>query len=292
MREQLLQRTVETLEEHNFDILLYLHSSLDIAAQKKSFQMLVKVLENIDGFRKEHADELKRLSSYLNSYPLLIGETTKTERMADDTIYDRHGISSITVNTLENSLDGAYPEKVSSKGRMIANIDGSVLEEFRKKKSLTMDELAGEIKLTKESIYLYEHERMRVKYEIARKIEQFLRARLIEPKSPFVAQKAMEAEPTTDLERKLLLFDFEVYPFHRLGFDIGAKDKKDKMIIKDSPVSLSNAVHFSNFFKTFLAVVSEKKAKDIPVISKGEFMALSSKKDLVRMIREKSALNN
>ena len=293
MREQLIQKTVEVLENKDFDILLYLHSSLDIAAQKKSFQMLIKILENIDGFRKEHADELKRLSSYLNSYPLLIGETTKAERMSDDTIYDRHGISSITIATLENSLEGAYPDKVSSKGRLIASIDGSVLEDYRKKKDLTLDDLAEEIKLTKESIYLYEHERMRVKYEIARRIEEFLHASLITPKSPFITQEKQGPKPRTDLEKKLFLFDFEVYPFRKLDFDIGAKDKRDKLIVRETPHGdMSNAIHFSNFFKTFLAVISEKKAKDIPVIPKEEFMAVSSKRDLVRLIREKSALNN
>jgi len=293
VREQLIQKTVEVLENNDFDILLYLHSSLDIAAQKKSFQMLIKILENIDGFRKEHADELKRLSSYLNSYPLLIGETTKVERMADDTIYDRHGISSITIATLENSLEGAYPDKVSSKGRLIANIDGSVLEEYRKKKDLTLDDLAEEIKLTKESIYLYEHERMRVKYEIAKRIEEFLHASLITPKSPFITQEKQEPKPTTDLEKKLFLFDFEVYPFHKLDFDIGAKDRRDKLIVRETPHGdMSNAIHFSNFFKTFLAIVSEKKVKDIPVIPKEEFMAVGSKRELVRLIREKSALNN
>jgi predicted transcriptional regulator len=293
VREQLIQKTVEVLENRDFDILLYLHSCLDIAAQKKAFQMLIKILENIDGFRKEHADELKRLSAYLNSYPLLIGGTTKAERMQDDTIYDRYGISSITVKTLENSLEGAYPEKISSKGRMIANIDGSVLEEYRKKKDLTLDDLAEEIKLTKESIYLYEHERMRVKYEIAKRIEEFLHANLITPKSPFIAHEGQEPKPTTDLEKKLFLFDFEVYPFHKLDFDIGAKDKKDKLIVRQTPYGgMSNAIHFSNFFKTFLAVVSDEKGKDIPVIGKQEFMAVGSKKDLVRLIREKSAFNN
>jgi predicted transcriptional regulator len=266
---------------------------MDIAAQKKSFLMLIKVLENIDGFRKEHAEELKRLSRYLDSYPILIGETTKTEHMQDDTIYDRHGVSSITVKTLENSLDGAYPEKIYSKGRMIAGIDGSVLEEYRKKKNMTLDSLASEIKLTKESIYLYEHERMRVKYEIAKRIEEFLHARLITPKSPFTRQESQTSSPKTELEKKLVLFDFEVYPFHRLGFDIGAKDRKDKVIVRETPYGdLSSAVNFSNFFKTFLAVVSDKKYKDLPVIGKEEFLSVGSKKDLVRLIREKSALNN
>ena len=293
MRAELLQKTVGVLEDYNFDILFYLHSCLDIAAQKKAFMMLIKVLENIDGFRTEHAEELKRLSSYLNSYPILIGETTKAERMQDGTIYDRHGVSSITVNTLESSLEGAYPEKIYSKGRMIANIDGSVLEEYRKRKRVSLDDLASEIKLTKESIYLYEHERMRVRYEIAKRIEEFLNASIITPKSPFIAQEKRDARPRTDVEKKLFLFDFEVYPFQKLNFDIGAKDKRHKLIVRETPLGdISKAVRFSNFFKTFLAVVSDKKSKDILVIEKEEFMAVSSKRDLVRLIRERSALNN
>ena len=85
MRQQLLKDAVQVLEDFNFDVLLYPHSCLDIAAQKKDLSVLIKVLENVDGFRPEHAAELKRLAAALNACPLILGETTKAERLVDGT---------------------------------------------------------------------------------------------------------------------------------------------------------------------------------------------------------------
>jgi predicted transcriptional regulator len=291
VRAELLQKTINVLEGHDFNTLVYLHSCLDVAAQKKRFLMLIKVLENIDGFRNEHAEELKRLSFYLNSYPLIIGETTKAERMSDDTLYERHGIGSITVNTLESSLAGDYPKKIYSKGRVIAHIDGSALKQYREKRKISLEELAKEINLTKESVYLYEHEKMRMKYEIARKIEEFFNRSMITTSSPFVRQEKQETKPTTELEKKLTGFEFDVYSFHKLNFDIGAKDDKDRIILSQSADNLSKTVDFSNFFKTFFAIVSDKKQR-VPTIEKEEFMGAKSKKDLLKLVKEKSAVDN
>lgn len=183
MRENLLTKTVETLEEFNFDILVYLHSCLDIAAQKKALILLVKVLENIDGFKEKQAEELRKLSFVFKASPLLIGESTKTFRLEDGIIYDRHAVPAVTLETFRNSLTGAYPEKIFSKGRVIAELNGEELKKIREKKNITAEDLAEEIKLTRESIYLYEKEKIRVKYELAKRIESFLNAELIKKPS-------------------------------------------------------------------------------------------------------------
>jgi predicted transcriptional regulator len=286
MRQQLLKDAVQVLEDFNFDVLLYPHSCLDIAAQKKDLSVLIKVLENVDGFRPEHAAELKRLAAALNACPLILGETTKAERLVDGTAYERHGITALTLATLRDSLAGAYPQKISSQGRVIAEIDGSAMQEARSRRGLTMDDFAQQISLTKESIYLYEHERMRVKYEIARRIEGFLDARLVMARTPF--QKAEERpQPKGEIAEKLALLDFEVYPFKKLDFELVASDPKDRVML-GSGTGLAKAVNLSDFFRTFLAVVDESKTQ-LPAIDRKELLSLDSKKDFLRLLRERSA---
>lgn len=45
---------------------------------------------------------------------------------------------------------------------------------------------------------------------------------------------------------------------------------------------------FSDFFKTFLAFVTEEKKPDIPVIRKEELEDIESKKDFIKLLKERS----
>ncbi|NYZ80156.1 helix-turn-helix domain-containing protein [Candidatus Micrarchaeota archaeon] len=287
MRADLIQETVTVLEEYGFNVLVYLHSCFDIAAQRKDLTLLVKVLENIDGFREEYADELKKLSASLNASPLVIGEKSKAETLVNNVIYDRYGIPVITLGSLQSTMIGAYPEKVSSKGRVIAEIDGETLRKAREKKHVTAEQLADELNLTKESIYLYENDKIRTKYEIAKRIESFLNANLIKAKKPFQSF-AFREEHQSGLGRRLMLMDFDVSSFHRMNFDLFAKDEKNSVVIKqDMAKHPEKVAEFSDFFKTFFAVVSNEKNADVPVVTEEELKSVSNKKDFLKLIKEK-----
>lgn len=286
MRADLIQETVNVLEEYGFNVLVYLHSCFDIAAQRKDLTLLVKVLENIDGFREEYADELKKLSASLNASPLVIGEKSKAETLVNNVIYDRYGIPVITLGSLQSTMIGAYPERISSKGRVIAEIDGEALRKAREKKHVSAERLANELSLTKESIYLYENDRIRTKYEIAKRIESFLSTNLIKAKKPFQSF-AFREERQSGLGRRLMLMDFDVSSFHRLNFDLFAKDDRNSVVIKNDLRRPEKAAEFSEFFKTFFAVVSNEKKADVPVVSEEELKSVSNKKDFLKLIKEK-----
>lgn len=299
MRKDLLTKTVETLEDFNFNILVYLYSCLDIAAQKKSLMLLIKVLENIDGFRNSHAKELKKLGFCFNACPLLIGENTKAYKMNDGVLYDRYGVTAITLGTLHDTLAGAYPDKIYSKGRIIAEIDGSELKKLRKKKHLSAEELARRINLTRESIYLYESQKTRMKYEIAKKIENFLSAGIIQKPSFLEPVSAISSKPQEPLRpspprgmvgKRLVLFDFEVTPFSKLNFDLIARDPSTRVVVREEISRHPEKIlEFSDFFKAFLAFISEQRAEDIPIIKKKELKEIDSKKEFLSLLKERSS---
>lgn len=290
MRKDLLTKTVETLEDFNFNILVYLYSCLDIAAQKKSLTLLIKVLENIDGFRNPHAQELKKLGFCFNACPVIVGNTSKTYRMNDGVLYNRHGVPAITLGTLQDTLAGAYPDKIYSKGRIIAEINGDELRKMREKKKLSAEGLAKQINLTRESIYLYESQKMRVRYEIAKKIENFLSAGLIQKPRFLEPVSGIETKTPRDVVgKKLVLFDFEVTPFSKLNFDLIAKDPKTRVVIREEISKHPEKIlGFSNFFKAFLAFISEQKAEDIPIIKHEELKEIDSKKEFLSLLKERS----
>jgi putative transcriptional regulator len=277
------------LEEFGFDILVYLQTSLDIAAQKKALILIIKIFDNIDGFKKDQAGELKNLGYLFKASPLIIGSASKSFKMQDGVVYDRYGVNAITVGTLKDALAGTYPEKVFSKGRVIAEIEGEELQKLRKKKHVTAEELAEHVKLTRESIYMYQKGKMRVQYEIAKRIEDFLNAELIKSHEPFqrITQKA--EVPHSGLGKKLLLFDFDVASFDKLNVDLIAQDPSNRIVLKESYVRHPEKIFdFSNFFKAFLAFVTEEHKKDLPTISKEELKEIGSKKEFLRLLKEKS----
>ncbi|MEM0372748.1 MAG: hypothetical protein QXO69_02845 [archaeon] len=287
MRSEAIRGTISTLEEYGFNVLIYLHSCFDIAAQRKDLTLLVKVLENIDGFREECANELKKLSASLNASPLIIGEKSKAEPLANNIIYDRHGIPAITLGSMQAVMMGEYPEKISSKGRVIAEIDGEALRKAREKKRVSAERLASEVNLTKESIYLYEHDRIRAKYEIAKRIESFLNANLIRAKKPF-EKFAFPGEKPRGLGRRLMLMDFDVSCFNKMDFDLLAKDEKNRVVLKTDIRRSEKAEEFSDFFKSFFVVVSDEKSACVPTISENELRSVSTKKDFLKLIKEKN----
>jgi len=288
MRADLLQETVEVLEEFNFNVLVYLHSCFDIAAQKKELTLLIKVLENIDGFREEHAEELKKLAASLGACPLIVGEKSKAANLLNSTIYDRYDIPVITLGSLQSTLLGAYPEKISSKGRIIAEISGDELRKAREKKNISAEQLANELKLNRESIYLYENDKIRAKYEIARKIENFLNAHLINATKPFQVFH-MKEEKHIGLSKKIALLDFDVSSFQRMNFDLLASDEKNRVMVKQGAIrNPEKMVQLSDFFNSFFTVVSDERIKDLPVITKKEMELVSSKKDFLKLVKEKS----
>lgn len=296
MRFEAMQEILKILEEFNFNVLLYEHSCFDIAAQNKKITLLIKILENIDGFRKEHADELKKLSSCLKACPLIIGEKSKADNLLNNTIYDRYEIPVITIATFQKTLLGAYPERIYSQGRVIAEINGEELKSAREKSNISIDELAEKLELTKESIYLYEHDKIRTKYEIAKKIENFLNTNLITPKKPFMEFDLKEKKEfdfdekqQTGLGKKLMLMDFDVSSFDKMNFDLLAHDPKYRVIIKQELTkNPEKLLEFSDFFKTFFAVVSEKESEKVPIIHEKELKDITCKKDFLKLLKEKN----
>jgi len=282
MRIKLISSVVNALEDHDFDVLLYKSTVLDIAAQKKNLNLLIKVLENIDGLKQEPAQELKKLALSLASSPILIGKFSKVQKLDSDIIYNRYGISAMSTKCFESCLAEAFPEKKQTKGRHIVEIHGQVLKSGREKKGFTMRQFADKLGVTKEAIYMYETHRIKPRYSTAKQMEEILGNKLIQKQDPFAVPDKQYVKEETDstLGKKFKEFDFDVYDFHKTKFDTLLKDPKNKVILETNPKDMKQARSFSDFFKTFFAFVTDKTEKDI--------LQTDSKKEFIKLLKEKA----
>src|SRR3989338_6268785 len=174
------------LEENNYDYCLY-SGCFDIVANKMNNLteniLLLKVLENIDSFLEDQADNLSAISNNINDNALLVGKKTRTEKLQNNIVYERFNIPTVNVHTLEMILEGNVPYIFRTRGGLFSEINPEKLKNARKAAGLSQKGLADEVGITKKSVYEHESRRMRAGLDIAEKLEQFLDEEITEPVS-------------------------------------------------------------------------------------------------------------
>jgi putative transcriptional regulator len=160
MKPELTGRVVELLHDAGFHVVdcTGSRSSFDILAKKGEVLFLIKILKNIEGFNKRASNELKKIASLLLGIPILIGETMKNSRLADDIVYDRYGIYVSNDVTFSKMINDILPRVYSTRGNYCVNIDSNLLSDLRHRAGLTQDTLAKRLNVSKQSIYRYENE--------------------------------------------------------------------------------------------------------------------------------------
>jgi len=81
---------------------VYYQSCFDMAARKKLLLILLKVLVNIDSINESHVQEIKKVSNTFLASPIIVGVKSKTTKLKEDVVYERHGLPAIGIETLKN----------------------------------------------------------------------------------------------------------------------------------------------------------------------------------------------
>ena len=277
MRSSLLEKTVSIFETHGFDVLSYFKSAIDIGAKNKRISLLLKVLDNIDGIKAKNAMDLKQVSAATDSFPLVVGTHSKTIELQPNTMYERYGIATLSPHTLENLLNNNFPKNLSINGQLVLNIDAEILQKARLDKGYSRQELAEKIGVTKESIYYYEQGNMRVKQQIANRLETILETKITQQINP-LKKPLPHNSINSELARKLKQFDFNVFPVTNLNFNIIGNDKKYRVVISENQKEERKLQEFCDFFSAFLAMLDDTNLK------REDILATTSRQDLLRML--------
>ena len=217
MREILLGKVISTLQHNGFSVSPFLHSNtcFDLIARRNGMSLIVKVFENIDALRQEHALELQKLGAIFGSTVLIVGEKSKSFELQDNVIYSRYGISTINYSTLTNFFSGEIPYISYFKGKEIVELDSEKLHSARTGKRLSLDELAERLGTTKESVYRYE-QGAKTTLATAKKLEDFF-------STNFIKQIDLLAKPRQDTAKEKEFFtgkpeDSALEKMHSIGF--------------------------------------------------------------------------
>ncbi len=302
MREILLFNLISLLQKQGFRVTSFLHSNtcFDLAAKKSDNCLLIKVFENIDAFRPEAAEELKKISVLFKAIPIILGEKSKAFSLQKGLIYERYGLNVVSIKTFTQLLNESIPWIKYFKGKNIVELDKDKLRDEREKMHLTLNELSEKIGVAKESIYRFEQGNS-TSIETGKKLEKELKCNLIKQFNLFDAQTVPinfneEIELSDSAFERLQDIGLKLTFFEHAPFNAANSIEEDLLISKSSKQGLKKKVleleKSKQLFNSHSMIltsnpVAKKVIESTPIIEEEELYSLSKPKDLINLVKER-----
>ncbi|MFP8952551.1 transcriptional regulator [Natrialbaceae archaeon A-arb3/5] len=241
--------------------------SFDIAARRGEDLILVKILGNIDAFNEATGHEMRRLGTYLEATPLVIGLRSRDEDLKPDVVYFRHGVPVFSPDTAYNLfIEGVPPLIYAAPGGLYVNIDGDLLADEREDRDWSLGQLASELGVSRRTVSKYE-DGMNASVEVAMALQELFDAPLTSPVDVLEgADDVHETEATPDdpeadpddeqVVTVLTRAGYRVHPTVRSPFKAVSRDEEDA----DEEVVLTGHSKFTK--------AAEKRARIMSSISR------------------------
>ncbi len=210
--------------------------SFDVAARRGEDVLLVKVLSNIDAFDGTTGVEMRRLGTYLNATPIVVGLRTRDEELKPGVVYFRHGVPVLSPDTaLDLFVERVPPLIYAAPGGLYVNIDSEVLEDVREDRDWSLGQLATELGVSRRTVSKYE-DGMDASVEVAAQLEDLFDAPLTSPVEVLGGADDVDGEddapeePEPDPEHEPIVtvftqIGFEVHPTDRAPFKTVSEDE-------------------------------------------------------------------
>jgi putative transcriptional regulator len=231
--------------------------SFDVAARRGADVLLLKILGNIDAFDGTTGAEMRRLGTYLNATPLVIGLRTRDEDLKPGVVYFRHGVPVLSPDTaMDLFVEGVPPLIYAAPGGLYVNIDSEVLADAREDRDWSLGRLAKELGVSRRTVSKYE-DGMDASVEVATQLEELFEEPLTSPVEVLDGAEDVrdEDEPPEDLEAD----DDElvISVFTRVGYEVHPTDRAPfKTVSEDERRKQNVLTGHSEFTKT-----AEKRAR-------------------------------
>ena len=155
--------------------------SFDVAARRGEDLILVKILGNIDAFDGATGIEMRRLGTFLDATPVVIGLRSRDEDLKPGVVYFRHGVPVFSPDTaMELFVEEMPPLIYAAPGGLYVNIDGNVLADERRERGWSLGRLATELGVSRRTVSKYE-DGMNASIEVAAHLDELFEAPLTSP---------------------------------------------------------------------------------------------------------------
>ncbi len=286
MKQNLLERIGLYLLKGGFTIKSLTRTSFDIIARKGSLILLLKILEDANAINEEHAREMERVASYINGSPLIIAEKAG-DRLQDNVVYSRFGINTLNFTTFKNCVEKRFPFVKRDHSGLKARLIGRKLKMLREEEGVSLGDIARKTGVSKRMILKYEAGECEITIKRALKIYKVFGNSVFDKINVFQSSGRLEHCTRSDIAKKYSELGFDTLQTKKTPFDIMAKREKELILTQVGDKTKPGFEGLSSLVDADrLVIFKKKKPKDIPAMTKEEFMEFERASELIKFLRE------
>ena len=286
MKQSILEQISIYLLKKGFTIKVLTRTCFDIVARKETQILLIKILEDANSISEEYARQMLNVSSYMGGSSLIIAEKAG-KKLNDNVVYIRFGIHTLNFNTFRASVDNKLPFIKSDHAGLTAHIIGDRLKGIREREGISLGEIAGKVGVTKKMIQRYESGEAEITVNKALRIYDIFGHSVFDKINIFKTPNEGNQEAKSDISRKYSDLGFKAIETKKVPFDIMAKKEKEIILTEVGDKSNPQLKSLSRLIDAErLAIFKDKKPKDMPALTKKEFLEFEKAKELIKFLKE------
>jgi len=286
MKQTLLEKAAFFLLKKSFTIKSLTRTCFDILARKESSILLLKILEDANAISKEYTDEMKKVSSYITASPIIIAEKAGLN-LENNVVYSRFGIFTLNIETFKNSIENKLPFISRSKAGLTAFVSGDKLKKKREQLGLSLNSLSKKLGVSSRMITRYESGSQEITLKKAFKLYDLFGGDVFNKINLFDSSLTPETNVKTDITKKYTQLGFDASDVKKAPFSVIAKKEKEIILTEVGDKANPNLQPLSKMIDAHdLVIFRKKKPKNIPSMTKKEFLEFEKARELIKFLKE------
>lgn len=285
MKKGLIDEVSIFLLKQGYTIKVMGSGCFDMIARKENI-LLVKVLSDANAVSKMHADEMKRLAAYIDGVPLIIAEKAGA-RLADNIAYMRFGIYTFNFRTFKSCIRRRLPIIRSTQAGFTAAISGKMLKQKREELGYSLKTLAQKLGVSDRMIAKYESNDSEITLQKAQRLYDIFGGSVFKQVRVFERFLKPVQLSKSDVSKKYIELGFEASETKRVPFDVIAKKEKEVILTEVGDKTSPHLIPIARLLDVDkLVIFKKKKPKDIPSMTKQEFLEFEKAQELIKFLKE------
>ena len=286
MKPELLDSINIFLLKKGFTIKNLTRTCFDVLARKNEQILLIKILEDANSVSRQYTEDMAALASCIGASPLIITEKAGA-KLENNVVYSRFGIFTLSQSTFFSCISNKMPFIKSGKAGLTASLSGKKFREKREEVGYSLNSLSKKLGVTSRMISKYENENSEVTINKAMKIYDIFGHQVFNEINVFVQNGHHQSKLETSISRKYVDLGFDATETKKTPFDIIARKGNEIILTEVSDHVNPQMQSVSKLIDAdSLVIFSKKKPKNMPSMTKKEFMDFEKANELVKFLKE------
>ena len=296
-RETMIRSAGQCLEDEGY-IISCGSGCFDIMARKDE-SIALKALANADSFTRCEAEDLKTISQFLGTFPLLVADRANRYRLEESIVYERHGVAAMSCPTFERFVRGFMPAMRARRGGYTASVDPERAQEGLERSGLSVAQLSSKSGISCKTVYrlaMGDQVDVRTCDAVERTIGMQLGAEGSISRGAADSRARQESGFRRTVSEHLERMGFGFSFLTRSPFNLILKDEETlvSMASESKGMLASHAELLRGFGRDFgidTVFITHyggcRSMKGVPMLSIGEVKSMDSPKEFVEIIKER-----